>query len=1175
MHRVFVARFRRFGDMRFTVVLAVTLLLSAAMLVAQTTVGTGSIVGTVTDPQGAVIPGAGVKITNLGTGQAIELTTNSTAAYNSGALTPGSYRVQVSSRGFKSISIPVTVQVGNTSTANARLEVGQESQIVEVSASQVQVNTSQATVQGVVTGEQIDNLPINGRNFLDLAQLEPGVQIQDGQNFDPTKAGFSSISFGGRFGRTARINVDGIDISDETVGTTTSNIPASAIAEFQLSQSSLDLSQDLTSSGAVNVTTRSGTNSVHGEAFGLFRDASVGGASSPGGANLPTQRSQFGGRVGGPIIKDKFFFLLDGERTKQDSLAPVLFTAPFNALNGGFSQAFRETNLLAKADYTLGNNAHAFYRYTYFANFLPASFGFGYSVYANKDYTRVHAVGVDFNTGSFTHSIRFSYLKFQNQIADITTGSALPFANTGVEINGAGSGLYVGPNLLAPQSTPQSNRQIKYDGSKSVHNHILRYGVSYNRIQGGGFASFFGVAPRVSFQVTPANIAFAAAGPFAGGSANPLNYPTSRVRYGNGLGFSTEIPALGFPAGGLGPDNRLGIYIGDNWKIKRNFTLSYGLRYDRDTGRTDSDLPAIPEINAAFPGWGDRVKNPDTNLAPQFGFAWDPNGRGTTVIRGGAGLFYENIIYNNVLFDRPLRLKTGAFLQDPYACGSGGYTGTPAAVPVEGGTITPDATSCGNTLRIGDAIPGILAFSSQFKAGNPVDLKAHNPNYIGDNLAAGLGVGLGMIGPNYKTPVSVQMNIGIQRELRPGLVLSVDYLRNVETRSLLGVDINHVGDAKHINMAAANAAITATNASFGCPPGSAGVQCAITAGAAMSDYADNGLTSDGDFGQACIQALGVPCAFGGRNPSQASAIFLQPIGRSEYNALQVKLVENVAHPMPGVKALNWQASYSLSRFENSGGAQVAGTAADNDQDFVLQTADNNVPNRYFGPALLDRTSQVSFGGYVDVPAGFRIGLTTHFGSPQSSALVIPNSDKGDGEIFRSDFTGDGTIGDPVPGTHFGNFDRGINAGNINQVINNYNSKVAGQATPAGQTLISKGLMTLDQLQALGGVAQPILTAPANQVDFTWLKALDMRVAWRHTFRERFTVEPSVGVFNLFNFANFNLPPTTMSGLLTGSPGALNGTTPADNNAGFRVGNGTGVYAVGAPRQIEWGMRLTF
>ena len=103
----------------------------------------------------------------------------------------------------------------------------------------LQVNTEQATVQGVLTASQIENLPVNGRNFLDLAQLEPGVQIQDGQNFDPTKAGYSSISFGGRFGRTARIEVDGVDVSDETVGTTTTDIPASAIQEFQISQSQL------------------------------------------------------------------------------------------------------------------------------------------------------------------------------------------------------------------------------------------------------------------------------------------------------------------------------------------------------------------------------------------------------------------------------------------------------------------------------------------------------------------------------------------------------------------------------------------------------------------------------------------------------------------------------------------------------------------------------------------------------------------------------------------------------------------------------------------------------------------------------------------------------------------------------------------------------------------------
>ncbi|MBZ5680273.1 MAG: TonB-dependent receptor [Acidobacteriia bacterium] len=1143
--------------------------------------------GTVTDPSGAVVEGAKVVITNVATNHVIDVASNAAGAFNSGALAPGSYEVRISAKGFSTFSQTVAVLVGNTASVNAKLVVGQESTVIEVQGSTVAVNTEQAIVQGVVTAAQVDNLPINGRNFLDLAQLEPGVQIQDGQNFDPTKAGFSSISFGGRFGRTARINVDGIDISDETVGTTTSNIPASAIAEFQLSQSSLDLSQDLTSSGAVNVTTKSGTNSVHGDAFGLFRDAGVWGASSPGGANLPLQRSQFGGDVGGPIIKDKLFFFADGERTKQDSLSPVLFTAPFDVLNGGFSQAFRESDLLGKVDYNLGHNARAFYRYTYFANILPASFGFGYSVYANKDYTRVHALGVDFNTGTFTHAIRFSYLKFQNQITDNTTGTSLPYANTGVEINGVGSSLYVGPNLLAPQSTPQSNHELKYDGSKSIHSHILRYGITYNRIQGGGFASFFGLAPRVSFQVTPNNIAFAAAGPFAGGSANPLNYPTSRVRYGNGLGFSTELPAMGFPAGGLGPDNRIGIYFGDSWKIKPNLTLSYGLRYDHDTGRTDSDLPADANVNAAFPGWGNKVNNPSKNFAPQVGIAWDPTRSGKTVIRAGAGLYYENIIYNNVLFDRPLRLQTGAFLQDPYACGSTGYNGTPAAVPVEGGTITPDATSCGNSLRIGDAIPNILTFWQQFKAGNPVDLKAHNPNYIGDNLAAGLGIPLGWIGPNYKTPVSVQMNIGIQRQITHGMILSVDFLRNIETRSLLGIDINHVGDVKNFDSPAAQAAIATTltacgvgsidAAIAGCPGLHPATATTPVGPATMADFADNGLTSDADFGQACNQALGVTCAFHGLNPNQGPATVLQPIGRSVYNALQLKLVENVSSPMRGIKALNLQFAYSLSRFENSGGLQATGTAGDSDQDFVLAAADNNVPNRYFGPALLDRTHQISFGGYADAPAGFRLGLTMHMGSPQSSALVVQNSGLGDGEIFRTDFTGDGTIGDPMPGTHLGEFGRGINASNINQTINRYNTTVAGQATPAGQVLISNGLMTLTQLQALNGVAQPICPAPCapgNQVGFSWLKALDLRVAWRHTFHERFTIEPSVTAFNVLNFANFNLPPSTMSGIMTGSPGAINGTTPLDNE-NFRVGNGTGVYAVGAARQVEWGLKFTF
>jgi len=365
--------------------------------------------------------------------------------------------------------------------------------------------------------------------------------------------------------------------------------------------------------------------------------------------------------------------------------------------------------------------------------------------------------------------------------------------------------------------------------------------------------------------------------------------------------------------------------------------------------------------------------------------------------------------------------------------------------------------------------------------------------------------------------------------------------------------------------------------SFGCPAGSAGIDCAIGAGASISDYADAGLGTGAELGVGCTTpvpdgGLGHPCAFGGKNPSQAPFFMLQPIGRSVYNALQAKLVQNVNHPLPGLKAVNLQISYSLSRLNSTGGAPLSGLSADSDQDFILQTADNDKPGRYYGPSLLDRTHQLSFGGYVDAPGGFRIGLISHFYSPLS-APIAPSLPGDTGEIFRTDYTGDGTVGDPLPGTRLGEFDRGVNAKELSGLLANYNATVAGTATPAGQVLINNGLMTLTQLQDLGGVAPTVGSVVPGQVNFPWLKASDLKLAWRHTFKERFTIEPSVGFYNVFNFANFNLPPNTMNGLLD-SGGAINTTDRATNEA-FRVGNGTGVYALGAARQIEWGLRLSF
>jgi len=193
----------------------------------------------------------------------------------------------------------------------------------------------------------------------------------------------------------------------------------------------------------------------------------------------------------------------------------------------------------------------------------------------------------------------------------------------------------------------------------------------------------------------------------------------------------------------------------------------------------------------------------------------------------------------------------------------------------------------------------------------------------------------------------------------------------------------------------------------------------------------------------------------------------------------------------------------------------------------------------------------------------------------STTLTVPNTATGAGEIFRTDFTGDGTTQDPLPGTHVGNFDRGIDASNINKVISNYNTNVAGLPTPAGQVLIQNNLMTQADLVALGGVAPTLPLAPPDQVNYSWLKAFDATLAWSHSFFDgRLSVKPSVAFFNLPNFANFDLPTSMMSGLLTGSTGSINGTNYAGHLVN-RVGVGTGVYTLGSPREAEFGLKIIF
>lgn len=1166
---------------------------------AQATISSGSIVGTVSDPSGAVINSAALTITNLATGHGIEIATNSAGSFTSGSLVPGNYKVLISAKGFASAETTVTVQVGNTSTVNIGLHVGNEKEIVEVQDSAVRVNTEQPIVQGVLTEQQIENLPVNGRNFLDLAQLEPGVQIQDGANLG--KDGFSSISFGGRFGRTARIEVDGLDVSDELFGATTTNVPASGIQEFQLSQSSMDISTELTTSGAINVTTRSGTNSIHGEAFGFFRDSSLAAAlPAPPGLKEPFQRSQYGGRIGGPVVKNRWFYFLDSERTVQQEQAPVLVAAPFDQFSGSFSSPFRENNLMAKTDYQLAQHVHTFYRFNYFKNSFTANGGSGFSVYGAKNVTRTHAAGLDFGKGRFSHSIRFGFLKTELQHFDATSGTNLPLANYPLNLQMGSTGLVTGPSGVAPWTVLQSDQQVKYDGSQIAGPHIIRFGLTFNRIVGGGFVPIQRLAPFLSTNVGASEESFAQNGPFPGGDTNPLNYPVEFVQASNGLGYLTTFPGLGLPAGSIN-FQRFAAYLGASSRWKRNLTLTYGVRYAREPGRTDSTFPPIPQINALIPGLGNRVRLPNANVAPQFGFAWDPTSKGKTSIRGGIGLFYENVLVVVTPFDPLYRTPIGnVFVQTPSAC-----TGTalPQSVAIPGGML-PLPTFCGTAnngpVAIGTVAAQIAAFQKTYQADSPFSLTAPNPNYVGSLLDQGLGSFNFMYDPNYRTPRSVEMNIGIQHEIHPGMIFSADFVRNVQTHYFLDVDENHTGDIRYFDKAAALQAISATNESFNCGTGTEfnSIQCAIGEGAQIADYANHGLSSAVDFGAVCaFPSPTVPgstyhCAFTGMSPKAPPLNFLKPIGRSVYNGLQAKLAQNVEHPFRGVHELNFQVSYALSRFENSGGTLGSGavSAVASDQDVGPSALDNANANRYFGPAVLDRTHQISFGGYADLPSGFQLSIMSHFWSPLSTSLVVPNTNLGAGEIFRTDFTGDGTVQDPIPGTRVGSFDRGMNASNINRVLTNYNDAVALNLTPAGQLLVQEGLFTTGQLgvgnslcydnpnhlpaNSLCAVAPTVLLAPPGQVDLSWLRALDLKVAWSHALRERVSIQASAGVYNLFNFANFDLPGTALNGLLTGAAGQINGTTSISHNVD-RVGVGTGVYSLGAPRQIEFGLRVTF
>ncbi len=655
-------------------------------------------------------------------------------------------------------------------------------------------------------------------------------------------------------------------------------------------------------------------------------------------------------------------------------------------------------------------------------------------------------------------------------------------------------------------------------------------------------------------------------------------------------------------------------YAGDSWKVRPNLTATIGVQYVRDTGRTDSDLQTIPcsAVAASYgtlapcsgsdnllnhfggvPGIGNRVRQPNLNFAPQFGLAWDPGKSGRSVVRAGIGMYYDNNVFRNLLPDRVSHLANGTFnaqANDPCASHS------EVILP---GNIAQSATGlCGQP--IGSVITQIANLQTAFQTANAaLTSSSPNPSFLGQSLSS-----QGLLAPNHQTPRSVQMNIGFQKQIWQATVLSVDYVRSVGTHYLIGYDTNHVGDVTHLDTNAAIHAINDTLAanplSSAClPAASAGassqttVNCYLAAvpGASIADFAAHGLDSGGQYlGGLPASVFGLTpntgspttdsgAAFPGINPLVGRNTMFFPAGRSLYSGVQLSLRSQITSPMRGVRGGNLQVSYTHSSFRSN----IAGGLGD--QDLLPLAADFNHPTAFFGSASQDRKHQFSFASILDIPYGARLGLIAHFASPLPQTLFLPASGGVSGEIFRSDVTGDGAFGgqsqtgasaygDILPGTNIGSFGRAVKANGLNNVIQTYNANFGNQLTPAGRALVTAGLLARSQLIQLGADAPPIAEAPADNPSLAWLRTFDLTLSRPLKIGDRFVLEPSVSAFNVLNFANFDGPGNRLLGVLNGTAGTLNGTTKTER-ATNRIGLGSGVFSLGAPRQIQFGLKLTF
>jgi hypothetical protein len=753
------ARFMR----KLVTLVCLKMVLCAAAVIAQTP--TAKVSGLVKDPLGALVPGAQVQLTNVAQGTTREDVTNSNGAFSITDLLPGVYRAEIKANGFSTVQFSnVVLEAGHTFTLDAKLAPAGQVTTVKVTSAVQTVNLEQSMLQGQITENTIANIPLNGRNFLELAYLLPGNR--PAPTFDPTKTNTLEVSSAGSFGRGGNVTIDGGDNNDEVVGGTLSNLPEDSVGEFQIATARFTAEVGRSGNSIINIITKSGSNNYHGSAFFFERNRNLQALPATfdhGQPVPPFDREQYGGSFGGPISRDKAWFFSSVEYRDQN--APIQTgTRNFSTdtiQNTSAAAPLRDLLLSNRVDLHLNdsntfNARYSFNRSTDTAQ-ASASSTTPLSTAAERQNSlnRFNSIEAGWTTifhSNRTNELSFHYDNFYNNIPPFplnasTTDPALSLTSELIFPD-----LADGANFNLPQSTFLNRLQFRDGFSFAIGKHAFKVGGEFQHYTAHGIINPFGNGT----EILVSDFGFA---DLNGDEViNDLDIPLA-------VGIHSTAPVVPVPIPNVF-DTYLAFYAQDDWRVNNRLTLNFGLRWEYDSNLTgnSSDHDPCPNLTSTPTApcvWMANVinlkKHPDTkNFGPRVGFVFDPYGHGQTVFRGGYGIYYDRII-----------LETGAEerVQNDRALAVTQYAGSSCVNP-----YIPAPPSLGLCFA-----PG-----SYFAPGSPtIDNAFSGPSQTG-------GVGIIAMAPDSHHPLFQQFSLGVQQEFARNWLFSVDGLHVFGQRQLIG-----------------------------------------------------------------------------------------------------------------------------------------------------------------------------------------------------------------------------------------------------------------------------------------------------------------------------------------------------------------------------------------------------